>query len=272
MCIRDRYQRRVHGYRNKRFIESYLTTRYNKEALGDRYQHSFQSLDVTLVIRFEDLNTKLLKAIEKSANEHIEFWRQLDSLIPDLNSLHKLGLSTTTSSKDADDVWRQLVRINPNHQKALRIYGHYLKDIRNDEEAAGELLERLKGESKSVQGKLNDFEVMFAEDTTIVVMNAGDKETRGKIARTNVGIVSLFKYSPAEVIGQDVSILMPHIIGIHHDYFLEKYFKSGRETLVNNERELYAMQRAGSLICLSLIHICRCRRLLTCRSRWSACH
>eukprot|EP00826_Nyctotherus_ovalis_P024417 TRINITY_DN18892_c0_g2_i1.p1 TRINITY_DN18892_c0_g2~~TRINITY_DN18892_c0_g2_i1.p1 ORF type:complete len:346 (+),score=55.10 TRINITY_DN18892_c0_g2_i1:84-1121(+) len=33
-----------------------------------------------------------------------------------------------------------------------------------------------------------------------------------------------------------------------------------------------ARERLGASQCLSLIHICRCRRLLTCRSRWSPYH
>jgi hypothetical protein len=36
-------------------------------------------LDVTIVITFEGLYAKLNKEIEKSANDHIEFWSHLDS-------------------------------------------------------------------------------------------------------------------------------------------------------------------------------------------------
>ena len=36
-------------------------------------------IDVTIVITFEALYARLNKEIEKSANDHIEFWSHLDS-------------------------------------------------------------------------------------------------------------------------------------------------------------------------------------------------
>ena len=36
-------------------------------------------LDVTIVIVFENLFLKMNKEIEKSTNDHIEFWSHLDS-------------------------------------------------------------------------------------------------------------------------------------------------------------------------------------------------
>lgn len=65
-------------YRAKRFIENYLVNKFgkNKEIAG---KQTFAELDVTIVITFESLYAKLNKEIEKSANDHIEFWSHLDS-------------------------------------------------------------------------------------------------------------------------------------------------------------------------------------------------
>lgn len=48
----------------------------NKDMAG---KQTFAELDVTIVITFESLYAKLNKEIEKSANDHIEFWSHLDS-------------------------------------------------------------------------------------------------------------------------------------------------------------------------------------------------
>lgn len=42
-------------------------------------KQTFAELDVTIVITFESLFARLNREIEKSANDHIEFWSHLDS-------------------------------------------------------------------------------------------------------------------------------------------------------------------------------------------------
>jgi hypothetical protein len=93
---------------------------------------NFSELDVTIVITFESLYAKLQKEIEKSANDHIEFWSHLDSQMIDLNVLHKLGLNIINNTKRINEIWTQLTRINNNYPKALQIYGNYLMQIKND--------------------------------------------------------------------------------------------------------------------------------------------
>lgn len=66
---------------------------------------SFAELDVTIVITFESLYAKLNKEIEKSANDHIEFWSHLDSQMVDLNVLHKLGLNIINNTKRINEIW-----------------------------------------------------------------------------------------------------------------------------------------------------------------------
>ncbi len=80
---------------------------------------TFAELDVTIVITFEGLYAKLNKEIEKSANDHIEFWSHLDSQMVDLNVLHKLGLNIITNTKRINEIWHILTKINPNYPKAL---------------------------------------------------------------------------------------------------------------------------------------------------------
>ena len=56
-------------------------------------------------------------------------------------------------------------------------------------------------------------------------------------------------------------------------------FKENRKTYTDDEyivrmweKEYLQDMAARFMLALSLIHICRCRRLRTCRSRWSPSH
>eukprot|EP00826_Nyctotherus_ovalis_P011192 TRINITY_DN12921_c0_g1_i12.p2 TRINITY_DN12921_c0_g1~~TRINITY_DN12921_c0_g1_i12.p2 ORF type:complete len:155 (-),score=47.39 TRINITY_DN12921_c0_g1_i12:16-480(-) len=58
-----------------------------------------------------------------------------------------------------------------------------------------------------------------------------------------------------------------------HEVFMakKKAIEKNKEAM-NDVNERIKKLKDGSIINLSLIHICRCRRLLTCRSRWSPYH
>jgi hypothetical protein len=60
-------------------------------------------------------------------------------------------------------------------------------------------------------------------------------------------------YNALEVTGHDVNILMPQIIAVKHQLFLDKFFKTGKEKVINKESELFAMPRSGYVIAISAI-------------------
>jgi hypothetical protein len=184
-------------YRSKRIIEEHLINKYGGKDSLDQENKSFQALDVTSVMQFEELHCKLYKVIDKSTNEYIDFWTQLNSLMPDLNLLHKLRLRIIEWNNQAERIWKGLYKIKPNYHTALKRYGTYLKEICNDEEAGGELLDKAKllHNSDLSNQKMNDFSVMFAEGTGIVIIKAGNSEVQGKIARVNTEMPKLFKYN-----------------------------------------------------------------------------
>ena len=105
-------------YRSKRIIETFLVNRFGKN-MDSGKSTTFAELDVTIVITFESLFAKLNKEIEKSANDHIEFWSHLDSQMVDLNILHKMGLSIINNTKRINEIWHLLTKINPHYPKAL---------------------------------------------------------------------------------------------------------------------------------------------------------
>lgn len=98
----------------------------------------------------------------------------------------------------------------------------------------------------------NKYDVMFADDTAVVIMN-GSREQQGKIMKTNLGISKLFGYSQFEVQGHDVNILMPPLIAQKHQFFIESYFKYGKERILNSCHESFAMYRTGIVFPVNLV-------------------
>lgn len=56
-----------------------------------------------------------------------------------------------------------------------------------------------------------------------------------------------------EVQGHDVNILMPPVIAVKHTYFLEKFFITGKQRIVNGQLESFAMYRTGKIFSVHVV-------------------
>ena len=73
--------------------------------------------------------------------------------------------------------------------------------------------------------KLSD--ILFSEDSTVVHIS-GNKDTSGRILKVSNGLSKVFGFNKSEVIGHNINFLMPSIIGLRHNEFLDKFYKTGR--------------------------------------------
>jgi PAS domain S-box-containing protein len=62
---------------------------------------------------------------------------------------------------------------------------------------------------------------------------------------TSQGLSKVFGYSKTEVIGHSINILMPALFARKHTEFLERFFKTGRQIIFYQERNLFATHRNG---------------------------
>jgi len=81
----------------------------------------------------------------------------------------------------------------------------------------------------------------------IIVIN-----TKGIVMECNDAIISIFGYQPAEVIGQNISMLMTQEHAPHHDGYLKKYLETGEMNIMGKRRELFAKRRSGEVFPVEL--------------------
>lgn len=76
--------------------------------------------------------------------------------------------------------------------------------------------------------------------------------TSGEILLTNPLFDSLFRYSPTELVGQNVEILVPEMHREHHPELRGAYFRHASKRYMGQGRDLHGITRNGEVIPLEL--------------------
>src|SRR6195952_837621 len=84
-----------------------------------------------------------------------------------------------------------------------------------------------------------------------IIQNAIDGiitiDERGKIESINPSACKLFNYSPEDVIGKNVSMLMPPPDKEQHDEYLNRYQRTGHAHIIGVGREVAGLKKDGSI-------------------------
>lgn len=85
------------------------------------------------------------------------------------------------------------------------------------------------------------YETIFDESPTGVIR----LNTQGLIKAVNPFASELLGYSSDELIGRNVSMLMPPLHGNHHDSYLDAFLRGGQPRIIGRGREVEALHRLG---------------------------
>ncbi|HEX6215251.1 MAG TPA: PAS domain S-box protein, partial [Vicinamibacterales bacterium] len=77
-------------------------------------------------------------------------------------------------------------------------------------------------------------------------------DTHGIVEAFNPGAERLFGYAAADVIGQNVKLLMPPPFRGEHDGYLDRYLRTGRPAIIGQGREVMGRRADGSTFPLHL--------------------
>lgn len=171
----------------------------------------------------------------------------MTTVVPDLNILNDISNKIYQASKMSDLYWGKLSEINPNYSPSLTLYGEYLSFIKNHPQIGKGYLERALANNtahNSMDENIKRSEILFSEDSTVIHIS-GNKDSSGRILKVSQGLNKCFGYNKTEVNGHNINFLMPNIIGIRHNDFLDKFYKTGRQRVFNVERVVFALNRQG---------------------------
>ncbi|MGK0179462.1 MAG: PAS domain S-box-containing protein [Nitrospinales bacterium] len=77
-------------------------------------------------------------------------------------------------------------------------------------------------------------------------------DQKGIVQSINPAVEKVFGYSPKEVIGKNVKILMPEPYFSEHDGYLDNYLRTGEKKIINMLREIMGLHKNGSTFPMEL--------------------
>lgn len=83
-------------------------------------------------------------------------------------------------------------------------------------------------------------------DATVVI------DTQGLIESFNVAAVRQFGYPPQEVVGKNISMLMPSPYREQHDAYLSRYLSTGEKRIIGIDRVVVGLRKDGSTFPMKL--------------------
>ncbi|QIR14999.1 sensor domain-containing protein [Shewanella aestuarii] len=76
--------------------------------------------------------------------------------------------------------------------------------------------------------------------------------SKGVIKHVNKSVLSMFKYSANELLGQNIAMLMPEPHASNHQHYLESYQTTGVAKIINIGRQLSAKRKDGDIFQMEL--------------------
>jgi two-component system sensor kinase FixL len=116
----------------------------------------------------------------------------------------------------------------------------------------GELLSQSRASAAARQRSLQMREAHLnsildtVPDATIAI------DLEGRVTSFNRAAVRQFGYSPQEVIGRNVSMLMPEPYRSHHDNYIANYLRTGERRIIGRDRVVVGERKDGSTFPMTL--------------------
>eukprot|EP00331_Platyophrya_macrostoma_P019490 CAMPEP_0176470080 /NCGR_PEP_ID=MMETSP0127-20121128/40245_1 /TAXON_ID=938130 /ORGANISM="Platyophrya macrostoma, Strain WH" /LENGTH=784 /DNA_ID=CAMNT_0017864311 /DNA_START=1009 /DNA_END=3359 /DNA_ORIENTATION=- len=216
-----------------------------------------KGMDVNIIVHFQNKFVLFQNFIEKAVNYHLDFWRELLEDSPDIQKLQNLGSKITNQVEVTRTQFKVLNEMNPNHIKCLQIYGNFLKDIVNDDQEGQRILEKAeyvdKNAMMSKQFVDNDRLKYGENSNTCIITVSGNYNEMGIIKNCNNEIKRIFGITKSDIIGQNITEIIPKVIANIHDNFMHNYFETSDPKVIGIERIVFPITKAGYIIPCSLM-------------------
>lgn len=147
-----------------------------------------------------------------------------------------------TEQKRAEELKTRL------HDKLERQVWEHTNELRHSNEALeAEVAERRRVETVMRDSQLRLQTILDTAVDAVIVIDA-----HGIIRQCNPSVTRLLGYTPEDLLGQNVSLIMPAPYREEHDHYLTTYLATGNKRVIGKGREVTARHKNGRVLPVEL--------------------
>ena len=215
-------------------------------------------------ISFQYQCHSLMKYISQISEIYFEFWNLLltSSQKEDLNKLDEYGNEIIQLKNEIDKKYEAISNSKYINKKITQYYILYLKEIIKDNEKAETILSKLDDFKNNISyeeqlnfSNISDIENIFPSSHFQFIILSFDKNSIGNILKISSDFSGKIGYTSEELIGHNLSILMPSFLKDEHQKILENLLKEGNYFIENQKSKrliVYIKTKARFLIPIPL--------------------
>lgn len=214
-------------------------------------EQSTGKLEILKFYRFQQTFTEFQLLMLTLVKSQVSFNDELLAENPEPSRLSELGSNISLLSTKLDKLFAQMEAFGISNTKYLELYAHFKFDIMFDGAVGRQVIEKIQSidkkriRHKDYQGEDINVNTINEDTSYLMVSVSANPDTFGRILGVGSQITSMFDYKPSEVVGENVRILMPRVIGSVHDQLMLRYFETGEARIMGSNRAVFAMRRTG---------------------------
>lgn len=238
------------------FPQQFLIFRYKeivKESFASNNNGETDKLSIASVLAYENIFQQFKRKIEKICLLYSQFWSMLQEESPDMFEFMQVGFKILLFDESITKMWTNLQLISANIPKTLRLYAGYLHFVVNDKENGKILLAKAEDftllkanyvKRKHFSSDLQNSDNASADGSPCILVS-GQPSKIGVITDCNLSFCRTFGYVKKDLIGRNVTSLMPDVYGKHHQEVMERHAESAEEAddVTNKERMIFALHK-----------------------------
>ncbi|RZK24531.1 MAG: PAS domain S-box protein [Flavobacterium sp.] len=220
---------------------------------NDETEKEFKGTEFSKVMAFHEGFTELQVLLSEAIAYYIDFWSELLESSPQVTRLYSYGAQVVNNTDLIMEKYTNLNAINPNHIRLHQVYGDFVKIAIPESNESTKAFEKLADETHILMTRhqidTNDAGNIEDDQGRFIILS-GSHKNMGVITDIGPTIPEMCGYSKAELIGRNVSMMMPKIFGEVHDRLLRTYLLNTSETVHDPHRDkaIYVLNKDGYVI------------------------